>query len=356
MASGSRQATTPKLVQPTGEFFPDTFDGDPGSINLLFWRLQEHSGLTELECELRFIDDRNDDEGHACGCGGGGGGGCKDGKCKCEAKGKKKGSCGDNCGDGGCGDGGCGSGGCGTSHKHGDPTLAGVQRMGDGAWKVDVRLSDAKNATTLTAALATSLAHVFVLEHGGLDQFPEAEWMPTCEIAATMLGFGVLLTNASYMYAKACKGVSVDKATFLEVGDLTIALALFTVLADIPAWRASANLDPTQREAYAEARTWADSNRKLMKRIVRDPSTVAADEVLSVEPARSWLARVLGFGAKKKDVPDLHDEEAIAEVAASLAAKRKDKPRKDDAKTLELRALVEESLSEAQAQAQAERD
>ncbi len=340
LARDSRPASARKLVQPTGEFFPDSFDGDPGSINLLFWRLQEHSGLTDLECELRFVDDR-DSGGHECKCGKGG---CKDGGCGDG----KEGGC--SCGSGG----GCGSGGCGTGHKHGEPSLAEVKRLADGAWRVDVRLSDAKSATTLTAALATSLAHVFVVETGGFESWPEAEWMGTCEVAATLLGFGVLIANASYLYAKACKGVSIDKATALEVGDIAVGLALFTMLNQIPAWRASANLETTQRSAYAEARSWAESNSKLMRRLERDPGAVAADELVSVEPARSWLARILGLGAKKSKVPDLSDEEAIAQVAASVAASRKDKPRKQDARDLELRALVEESLHEAQSEAERE--
>ena len=221
LARDSRPASARKLVQPTGEFFPDSFDGDPGSINLLFWRLQEHSGLTDLECELRFVDDR-DSGGHECKCGKGG---CKDGGCGDG----KEGGC--SCGSGG----GCGSGGCGTGHKHGEPSLAEVKRLADGAWRVDVRLSDAKSATTLTAALATSLAHVFVVETGGFESWPEAEWMGTCEVAATLLGFGVLIANASYLYAKACKGVSIDKATALEVGDIDcILLATLSSEHDFP--------------------------------------------------------------------------------------------------------------------------
>jgi hypothetical protein len=331
-----------KLVLPTGEFFPDTFDGDPGSMNLLFWRLQEHAGLTDLDVELRFVDDREEPaEASSCKCGKGG---CKDGKggckdCKCKDGGSK---------DGGCADGGCGTGSCGTGHaRHGDPTMAAVFPLRDGGFRVDVRLSDARNATTLTAAMATSLAHAWLLENGGLDEWPEPEWMATCELAATLLGFGVLLGNASYMYSKACKGVNVDRATALEVSELAMALALFVALGDYPAGRASANLDPTQREAFDEARLWVDSNGKLLKRLRRDPAGLAADDHLAVEPARPWLARVLGIGGKRKKTVDLTDEEAVARIAADMAAKRAERKKDEDPGMAELRALVDESLTEA---------
>lgn len=320
-----------RLVLPTGEFFPDAFDGDVGSMNLLFWRLQEHCGLTDLDCELRFIDDR--DQQHECKCGDGG---CKDGGCK----------------DGGCGGGSCGTGSCGCHSK--DKELAPIARLRDGGYRVDVRLSDAKNATTLTAAMATSLAHAFVLETGGFDEaWPQSEWMATCELAATLLGLGVLLGNASYMYAKACKGVSVDRATALEVNEIALALALYVAWGEHPQARAASHLEPTQREAFDEARLWVDSNAKIIKRLRRDPAGLAADEHLSIEPAQPWLARVLGIGArKKKQHVDLSDEDAVAQIAADLAAKRAGAKKEADPKMDELRALVDESLNEARGSAE----
>ena len=314
-----------KLVLPTGEFFPDAFEGDQGSINLLFWRLQEHAALTDLDVELRLVDDR-DAEASGCKCGEGG---CKDGGCK----------------EGGCG------GSCGSHGKH-ERTLAPVVQLRDGGYRVDVRLSDAKNATTLTAALATSLAHAFVLETGGFESWPEAEWMSTCEVAASILGLGVLLTNASYMYSKACKGVNIEQGTSLDVSELSLVLAVFVALGEHPHGRAVQNLDPTQKEAYDEARMWVDSNAKILRRLRRDPGAVAADEHLTLESARPWLARLLGLGAKKKKTVDLNDEEAVAQIAAAMAAKRGEgKKRAEDPKMAELRALVDESLNEARSAA-----
>jgi hypothetical protein len=321
-----------RLVLPTAEFFPDPFDGDPGSLNLLFWRLQEHAHLTDLEIELRPVDDGGEDAA-GCGCGTGG--------CKTDGGGH-------GAGHGGGGDCACGA----DAGKH---SLAPVESLKDGAYRVYVRRSDARNATSLTAAMATSLAHAFVIESGGFDAWPESECMASCELAAVTLGFGPLLLGASHQYAKGCHGVKVDRTTALEVAEIALAVALYVALGEHASGRLSSNLEPTQREAYREAKMWVDSNPRLVKKLSRDPGAVAADEQLAFEPARPWLARVLGIGRKRKaaSAGELDDAE-LAELAASIAARRKaagagEAASKDDARMKELRALVDESLSDVRA-------
>jgi hypothetical protein len=327
LARDGRPDVRRKLVLPTPEFFPDAFEGDQGSMNLLFWRLQEHACLTDYDLELRFVDDG----------GGAGGGGCSSG-----------GECG--CSDGGKHDHACGSGACACKNKA-SATLARVEALPDGAYRLDVRMSDARNATALTAAMATSLAHVYVLETGGFDGWAESEWMPSCELVAVTLGFGVLLSNASYMYSKACKGARIEQATALDVAELTLALAIFSQLGGHPHPQALGQLDPTQREAYAEARLWVESNAKLARRLQRDPGSVAADDHLVIEPARTWLARWLGIGTGKRRGAVTHpDDEELAALEKSLAERKRTGvgagEKQQDARTLELRALVEESLRE----------
>lgn len=309
MARDGRNESARKLVLPTPQFFPDAFDGDAGSVNLLFWRLQEHSSLTDLDVELRFVDDR-------------------------AAAASIGASCSSGC-----------SSGCGPAAGAGPKTLARVRRLADGAYRADVRMSDAHSAETLTAALATSLAHIFVLETGGFDGWPEAEWMSTCELTAVMLGFGVLMANASYIYAKGCGGARVLRATSLEVNELALALALFTSLTEQRV-RVTEHLGVTQRDAYNTAHEWAESNPKLIKRMRRDPGAVAADEHLEVQQAMPWLARVLGLGRKKK--AEVFDEEGMQDFERSLAQRKDSAPASSHnaARIQELRALVEESLDE----------
>jgi len=315
LARDGRSEAARRLVLPTGDFFPDAFDGDLGSVNLLFWRLQEHASLTDIDVELRVVEDRDRMASVAGGCS-----------------------------TGGCATTSCGPGG--STPK----TLAKVARLDDGAYRVDLRLSDTRTPTSLTASLATSLAHLFVLETGGFEGWPPGEWMPTCEIAGVMLGFGVLLANASYQYSKGCHGAHVDQTTALPVQDLCLALALFTAVHEQQGNRFVAHLEATQRAAFAEARDWVASNAMLVKRMQRDPGAVAADDHILFEDSRSWLARILGGLKKKKGrSEDLFDEHNIAALEASLSSQRPaagSARLQKDARHLEIAALVDESLAE----------
>lgn len=299
------------LVLPNGEFFPDDFDGDAGSVNLLFWRLQEHSGLTDFDVELRFVDD-----GGAAPAGGG-----------------------------------CSSGSCGTHAGAGaPPPVPPIARMPD-AYRVDVLLSQARTPVTLTAYLATALARVHIEEIGGLDDWPAEEWRATCELAAVSLGFGVLLANASYMFSKGCGGVHVDRGTVLPVTDLAVALAVFVSHQKHASRQFVSSLDPTQRAAWGEAKLWADSNAKVLRRLEREPDRVAEDEHLEVQEGKPWLARVLGIGGKKKRSLEVFDEDGFSQFAEEMKARKStaDKPKKQDPKRDDLRSLVDESLQEARA-------
>lgn len=301
------------IVLPNGEFFPDDFDGDAGSVNLLFWRLQEHSGLTDFDVELRFVDDGGAEPA---------GGGC-------------------------CSGGSCGPKGGGKVSAPVPP----IARMPD-AYRVDVLLSQARTPVTMTAYLATALARVHIEENGGLDAWPESEWRATCELAAISLGFGVLLANASYMFSKGCGGVHVDHATTLQVTEVAVALAMFVAQQEHAGRQFVSAMDPTQRAAWGEAKMWVDSNAKIIRRLKRNPDELAKDEHLEVQEAKPWLARVLGIGGKKKRSLEVFDEDGFTQFEAAMKDRKSDpnKPaRKKDPKLDDIRALVDESLEEARA-------
>lgn len=331
LARDGRLEAGRKLVLPTAEFFPDPFDGDQGSVNVLFWRLQEHASMTDVDIELRFVDDIE-----------------ASGDCACETARSTAAGRGDAKGNRAAKAKNCGGDTCGCDHgTPREPSLPNVELLADNTYCVDVRRSDARSAVALTSSMATSLAHVHVLRSGGFEPWVESEWMATSELAAVTLGFGVLLTNASYVYSKACHGVRVDRATSLDVTELALALAVSTTLGSHSHSRVCGHLDVTQRDAYAESRLWVDSNPRLLRRLARDPGSVAVDESLAIEPARTWLARLLGLGARhKKAGIDLRDDDDLSALASSLAARRAQstKPKANDPRVSELRALVEESL------------
>ena len=300
------------IVLPNAQCFPDEFDGDAGSVNLLFWRLQEHSGLTEFDVELRFVDD-----------GGGmvGGGSCSTGSC-----GPRAGS-------------------------QAAPPVPPVARLPD-AYRVDVLLSQARTPVTLTSYLAVALARVHIQEVGGIDEWPEDERRGICELGAVSLGFGVLLANASYMFSKGCGGVHVDRGTALSVTEVALALAMFVAQQEHQGRQFITSLEPTQRAAWSEAKMWADSNAKLLRRLKRDPAGLARDDHFEVSEGKPWLARVLGIGGKKKRSLEVFDEDGFTQFEAEMKERRatsapESSPRKKDPKRDDLRALVDESLQEA---------
>jgi hypothetical protein len=291
------------LILPTGDFFPDRFDGTPRSVVSLMLRMQEHAGLGDLKVELGVVMPESEAQGGSCSSGACGGAG------RVEAR-------------------------------------ADVARKPDGGYRVALRAAEIKTPVTLTTAMARAVSAMFLTEadayHGVLDSDREA----LTDLAGTLLGFGVLLANGSYLYMKGCSGVAVHSATQMPVDEITVALALFCKLFNVQERTASRHLDPTQREHFDEAAAWAGSNAALVRLLRKDPGAVRAGDY-KIAPARTWLARVLGVGAKKharstdEELADL-EQAMLATAPRSAPAKTVDAAK---AKRLaELRALVDESL------------
>src|SRR5262249_16985139 len=63
------------LVLPTGEFFPDRFDGSPRSVAALMARMQTHAGLGDLKVELAIVTPEGEAQTVSCSSGACGGSG-----------------------------------------------------------------------------------------------------------------------------------------------------------------------------------------------------------------------------------------------------------------------------------------
>src|SRR5262249_23701172 len=63
------------LVLPTGEFFPDRFDGKPKSLAALMARIQDHAGLTDLKVDLTLVTPEGEAQKVSCSSGACGPGG-----------------------------------------------------------------------------------------------------------------------------------------------------------------------------------------------------------------------------------------------------------------------------------------
>jgi hypothetical protein len=273
----------PELVQPDGRFFPDEFKLDPPSIARLLRRMMSYAPLSaELPIELAFLEPEEDAAG-----------------------------------------GGCGKSSCGTGGKIG--AHDGVVDKGDG-YRVDVKVTDVANPVVLTTSLARSVGALVIAEGGELAP---RDGDATEEIVAVACGFGVLLLSGSAVYTKACGGLRMHRATHLAVEELAVALALFVRVNGLEPSAARAHLETTQREAFAEAMRWVDSNDAIVTALRDHPSELASG-VFAIAPARGFLGRL--FTRKRDDVPQ------------AAPAPRRERTEAESRRLAEARALVEDAL------------
>jgi len=292
-------------VQPTGEFFPDAFDGSPGSVASLMTRIQDHAGLSDLKVELSIVSPQGEAQKVSCSSGACGGGGGKI-----------------------------------------DVKLDRVAQTGDGTYTVALAAGEVQNPVVLTTGLVRAVACMFMTEADGYTAAPTPEREPLTDLAGVLLGFGVLLANGSYLYMKGCGGVQVHSATRMPVDEVTTALGLFCRLFDVPARAAAKHLDVTPAEHFDEGYAWASSNAAVVRMLRQKPQAVRDGEY-SLSPSRSWLARVLGVGARKRAASPEDELAALERAALSAPAPSSRKTPADAArakKLAELKALVDESL------------
>lgn len=304
------------LILPTGEFFPDRFDGTPKSVAALVTRIQAHAGLSDLKTELALVTPEGEAVTESCSCGTGG-------------------SCGT-------------SGSCCSSGAQVDGRINRLVRREDGSYLVTVGTGEGRSPVALTTVLVRAVASMFMTEADGYSGVPALEREPLTDLAAVLLGFGVLMANGAYIYHKGCGGVQVTSATKMPVDELAVALGIFCRLFDVSERTAAKHLEVTPVEHFDEGYAWASSNASVMKLLRKNPDAVRAGQY-TLSPARSWLARVLGMGGKKPartvddDLEDL--ERSVRAAAETSAAKKAADPAKAK-KLAELKALVDESLGE----------
>jgi hypothetical protein len=296
------------LVLPSGEFFPDRFDGSPKSVASLMTRIQEHAGLGDLKVDLTLVS--------------------------AEGEGQKV---------------DCASGACGGTGKI-DAKLDRVTAHGDGAYTVTIGAGEIKSPVVLTTGMVRAVSCMFMTEADAYRGTLDAEREPLTDLAGVLLGFGVLLANGSYLYMKGCGGVQVHSATRMPVDEITVALGLFCRLFDVPERTAAKHLEPTPAEHFDEGYAWASSNASVMRLLRKSPQAVRDGEY-ALSPSRSWLARVLGVGAKKRvatpdeDLADLERAMLSAPPAGGAGGGAKKTVDAAKAKKLaELKALVDETL------------
>jgi len=283
----------PVLVQPTPEDFPDAFELSVAGVERFLARMLEYAPVSaDLDVRIRVTPG---DEGTG----------------------------------GGCGTKACGSGACTTTTQaFGDRVID-----AEDAYIVELPANAAGHPLRLAASLARSVGTIVFLEAG--EELEPNETGPLSGIAAVASGLGVLLLGGAYLFGKSCGGVRVEQCTHLDVSELGVALALFTRLHGHKPSRAKEHLEVTQREAFAEALAWVDSNAALMANLEARPELLAGG-VFDVHATQGFLGRLLS-GSKAKDPP----------VEAAPASPRAPRSEEEQRRIDRARALVDEALGGA---------
>ncbi|MCC6217218.1 MAG: hypothetical protein IT376_20335 [Polyangiaceae bacterium] len=272
------------LVLPDAAFFPDRFAGDQRSVDRLARRLQRHAGLQDIPISVSLVDANGD---------------------PVEPSG------------GACGTGGCGSGACGSTPAGGGVTR--VLEEGDG-WRVHVVESELADPVVLTVALARALARIFLEESREPAETIDEPVEATTDLAAVLLGLGVLLLEGSHVYRKGCGGPSVGKLTALGPAELACALAFEGAAAGWDLGAARPHLSPTQREVFDDACAVAATNEGVAVRLELEPAALAASGVALAE-AKSWLGRLLARRRRPRSAREALDRGASLEELEALVAR-----------------------------------
>jgi hypothetical protein len=290
------------LIQPTAEFFPDRFDGSPQAAAAVLSRVQEHAGLADLDVDLAVVTP----EGQAVSAS-------------------------------------CSSGACGAGPALGEK-LQRAARIREGAYRVAISAGEVRHPVLLTTAFVRAVSFMFMTEADAWGPILPTDREAALDVAAVLLGFGVLAANGSYIYAKGCGGVQVHSATRMPVDEIALALAIYARLHRVPDRAAARHLQVTPRAHFDESAVWASSNASLVRMMRDDPARIASDDY-TIGEARSWLARALGIGKKRSSSADddlAALERALPEAKKAAAARQADPERA--AKLAELRALVDEGF------------
>jgi hypothetical protein len=284
---------SPALVEPNGEYFPDHFALDPDGIDALVRRMLTYAPLSgDLDVQLGFIEP--DGEAEAAG-------------------------------------GGCSSGGCSTPSRGGAggaKATSGAIETPDG-YAVLLHVQDVGDPTVLTTCVARSLGRIVLFETDcDVDVREEG---PRAELAAIACGFGLLLLNGACVYKKGCGGMRRHQATFLDLDEIALGLALFVRTTNAKPGAVRRHLEVTQRESFDLALDWVDGQPSLVRTLTERPETLA-DGIFELEKKKGLFSRL--FSRKPAD-----DE-------PTPSARRTERSVEEERRLAEARALVEEALSD----------
>jgi hypothetical protein len=283
----------PVLILPTNDFFPDAITPSPDGVETLLRRMLGYAPLADdLSVRLGFVAEE-------------------------EAAG------------GGCGSAGCEKGSTTRLEESGR-----VVELADG-YGLTLSVADVGHPILLTSSMSRGIGGL-LLAVGG-ERIAPRDAGAMSELAAVVAGYGVLLTNGAYVVAKGCGGMRMHQGTHLSVAEHAVALALFVRLHGAKPGDARAAMETTQREEFADALRWVDSNIALVETLREDPASLA-DGVFTMAATQGVIARWLS-GRRAKST------HALEPAAPTLVSKRPPRTEAERKRLEEARALVEKALA-----------
>jgi hypothetical protein len=268
------------FVLPNARFFPDRFDGSPDAIGRLFERTKQHVGLDDVDVELVLVD--------------------ADAKSVTSA---------------------CSSGGCSTSAKLAVLSGERVVSKPEGGYVAKLASSEAGHPVVLTSALARAVGGVFLLEADVARRFAPAERPKAADLAATMLGLGVLVANAAGVETKGCGGVKVHQTTALSLPESVLALAIAAARHPelAPERVLVKELDGPAKGMIDAAMAYAAANADTVRRIGDTPEAIERGDFV-LRSDQSWIgSTILGrlFGRRRAADPVDELERELSRIARS---------------------------------------
>jgi hypothetical protein len=238
------------LVLPTAEFFPDAYESDELSAKLLVARLQELAGLSDVPISASLVSGSASQAPAAC----------SSGSCAVPQSGPQQ-----------------------------------ISRLVDRAegWVMQVPREELDHPIALTTNLVRSMAYIFLVETQLDGEVIEPPVDITADIVAVALGFGPLLLQGSYLYAKSCGGPRVASLTKLTVHEVAVATALFARVHSANVKKTYPLLEITQREALKAAVDLIASNPSIDKSF-KNPKTLEATSLgrFELNERKSFLSRL----------------------------------------------------------------
>lgn len=307
------------LVLPNSAYFPDEFVGDPDSAMLLTARMQEHAGLEDIPIECRVV---------------------APGDTVSETK-------------------SCGSGACGVPQTAG----SGIARLVDTgeSWVLQVPAPELRHPVALTTNIARSLSYIYLVETKRDDETIEPPVDVTADLVAVGLGFGALMLQGSYIYAKSCGGPQIASVTKVSTVELAIATALFSELGGHNLKSAVKLLDATQQAALTEAGRLIRANKKLLGRISAEPEFFAHGTFELAAPGDMIGTLMRKLAKKPRSIDSLSSidpnmaleeiESLLIDMPPSSRAGRSRPQTGSRVRTDDLENLVADALKETRAQA-----